>query len=493
MSTFRANHGRHKSILLYSVIVPLIVYTFAVITPSKPKVATYDLVLTGGRVIDPATKLDALRNVGITNGKVAAISADALQGKEVVNVTGLVVAPGFIDLHAHGQNVPSNTYQLMDGVTTALELEMGTYPLDVVKSREGHSLLNYGYSAGHTAARLKVKKGNLQAANHQPLSEAELKEMLGYLTEALNQGALGIGIGLDYVSRGVNDTELEALFRLAAQRKVPVFVHIRVPDDRNDLTGLAELLKMTEKTGASFHMVHIVSTGMGRVPKFLQMIEEARKKGLDVTTEAYPYTAGSTGINSGIFDHDWQTKFGISYGEIEWPLTGQRFKDKAMWDDYRAKYKDGTIIIHSMKEEWVEAAIKNPLVMIASDGMPVNSLEERAHPRGRGCFSRVLGVYAREKKLISLPEAIRKMTLMPAERLEKFSPAMRHKGRLTVGSDADITIFNADEVIDRATFSDPNQYSKGIKHVLIGGTFVVRNEKMLDGVMVGKPVRAQVK
>jgi N-acyl-D-aspartate/D-glutamate deacylase len=463
------------------------------LTGFQPRVATYDLVLTGGRVIDPATKLDAVRNVGILNGKIAAISAEALQGKETVNVSGLVVAPGFIDLHAHGQNVPSNTYQLMDGVTTALELEMGTYPLEVMKTREGKSLLNYGYSAGHTAARLKVKKDNLQAANHQPLNEAELKEMLGYLTSALDDGALGIGIGLDYVSRGVNDAELEALFRLAAHRKVPVFIHIRVPDNSSDLNGLAELLKMTEKTKASFHMVHIVSTGMSRVPKFLQMIEEARKKGLDVSTEAYPYTAGSTGINSGIFDHDWQTKFAISYGEIEWPLTGERFKDKAMWDDYRAKYKNGTIIIHSMKEEWVEAAIKHPLVMIASDGMPINSLEERAHPRGRGCFSRVLGRYSREKQLISLPEAIRKMTLMPAERLEKFSPAMKRKGRLTVGADADITVFNANEVIDRATFSEPNQFSKGIVHVLLGGTFAVRNEKIVDGVMAGKPVRAQVK
>src|SRR5262249_8442096 len=159
-----------------------------------------------------------------------------------------------------------------------------------------------------------------------------------------------------------------------------------------------------------------------RVPLFLKMIEEARAKGLDVTTEAYPYTAGSTGINSGIFDHDWQTKFGITYSDIEWPPTGERFTGKQMWDEYRAKYRDGIVILHAMKEEMVEYALKHPLVMIASDGMPIQSLEERAHPRGRGCFSRVLGVYCREKKLFSLPEAIHKMTLMPAQRLEAMSP-----------------------------------------------------------------------
>jgi dihydroorotase len=412
---------RLLALLSFVLILPLC----AVSLPAQSGNSTYDLVLVGGRVIDPANRLDGVRNVGIRGGKIAAVSTRALQGKQTINVENLVVAPGFIDLHAHGQNIPAQTYQLRDGVTTALELEMGTYPLDALAAREGKALINYGYSAGHTAARLKVKKGNAQAANHEALTESELKEMIGYLTKALDEGALGIGVGLDYVSRGVKPPELEALFRLAASRKVPIFIHIRMPDDRNDLTGLKELLDLTEKTKASFHMVHIVSTGLGRVPAFLKMIDEARAKGLDVTTEAYPYTAGSTGINSGIFDHDWHRKFGISYGEIEWPPTGQRFTGKEMWDEYRAKYRDGIIIIHAMKEEWVEQAIKHPVVMIASDGMPINSLDERAHPRGMGTFSRVLGRYSREKKLITLSEAINKMSLMPAQRLEKISPTMK--------------------------------------------------------------------
>lgn len=450
----------------------------------------YDLVLAGGRVIDPATGLDAVRYLAIRNGKVAAISKTALRGKEVVDVKGLVVAPGFIDLHAHGQNVPAQTYQVRDGVTTALELEGGAYPLDGLRLREGKSLINYGYSAGHASARATVKKGNRDATLHAPLDDAELKEMLGYLTRALDEGALGIGIGLDYVSRGVKEAELEALFKLAAARDVPLFIHIRMPEDRNDVSGLKELLDLTEKTKASLHMVHIASTGLGRVPVFLKMIEAARKKGLDVTTEVYPYTAGSTGINSGIFDHDWQTKFGISYQDIEWPPTGERFTGKPMWDEYRAKYRDGTIIIHMMKEEMVEHALKHPLVMVASDGMPIKSLDERAHPRGMGCFARVLGRYVRERKLITLSDAIRKMTLQPAQRLEKMSPAMRDKGRLTVGADADITVFNAEQVIDRATFANPNQFSKGITHVVVGGIFVVRGEQLVEGRFAGKPVRS---
>jgi dihydroorotase len=461
--------------------------------PSESETVTYDLVLTGGRVIDPATRLDGVRNIAISNGKVAAISTRPLQGKQTINVANLVVAPGFIDLHAHGQNTPSQTYQVRDGVTTALELEIGAFPLNALSAREGRSLINYGYSAGHTAARVAVKRGDRQAANHEALTDDELKEMIGYLTMALDEGALGIGVGLDYMSRGVKPDELEALFRVAATRRVPIFIHIRMPDDRNDLTGLKELLDLTEKTGASFHMAHIVSTGLGRVPTFLKMIDQARAKGLDVTTEAYPYTAGSTGINSGIFDHDWQKKLGISYGEIEWPPTGQRFTGKEMWDEYRAKYRDGVIIIHAMREEWVEQALKHPVVMIASDGMPIASLGERAHPRGMGTFARVLGRYWRDKNVITLPEAVSKMTLMPAQRLERMSPAMKNKGRLSVGADADITVFDADQVIDRATFAESNQFSKGIVHVLVGGTLVVRDEKLVEGVFAGKPVRAKVK
>jgi dihydroorotase len=460
---------------------------------SGAQTITYDLVLAGGRVIDPATGLDEVRHLAIGDGKVAAISKTALRGKEVIDVKGLVVAPGFIDLHAHGQNVPAQTYQVRDGVTTALDLEIGTYPLDALRERAGKALINYGYSAGHTSARRLVKKGDPQAANHEALTREEYAEMFGHLRKALDEGALGIGVGLDYVSRGVTPDELEALFRLAAERGVPIFIHIRMPEDRQDVSGLKELLDLTEKTKASFHMVHICSTGLGRVPVFLKMIEAARKKGLDVTTEAYPYTAGSTYINSGIFDHDWEKKFGISYRDIEWPPTGERFTGKGMWDDYRARYKDGIVIVHVMKEEWVEYALKHPLVMIASDGMPINSLDERAHPRGMGCFARVLGRYTRERKLITLPEAIRKMTLQPAERLEKISPAMSKKGRLSVGSDADITVFNAEQVIDRATYANPNQFSRGIIHVLVGGTFVVRNEQLVEGVFVGKPVRAQTR
>lgn len=449
----------------------------------------YDLVIQGGRVIDPETRLDAVLNVGIKDGRIAAIADYPLPATKTLDATGLVVSPGFIDLHAHGQNTVAQTYQVRDGVTSALELEAGVYEIaSLLVERDGSSLINYGYSAGYGYIRGNVKDGDLKRANHETSTPEELAKIVELIEEDLVNGALGIGVPLDYLSLGVNEAELEALFQLSAKWQMPLFVHIRMPDDVNDPSGFAELIDMTRKTGGKLHMVHLVSTGGKRVPVFLQMMDEAQAEGLDVTTEAYPYTAGSTGITSGIFDHDWQTKFGVSYDAIEWPPTGERFTGKEMWDEYREKYPDGNIIIHAMTEEQVEQAYSHPGVMVASDGMPIESLDERAHPRGMGTFARVFGRYVREREVMTLMDAISRSSLLPAKRLEAFAPVFKRKGRVQVGADADLTIFDPETVIDRATYAEPNQFSKGIVHVVVNGTVVVRNEELVKKTFPGKPL-----
>lgn len=459
---------------------------------ASPAVAAgglYDIVIIGGRVIDPETGLDAVRNVGISADKITVVSTDSIKGKVILDASGLVVSPGFIDLHAHGQNTIAQTYQVRDGVTTALDLEGGAYPItDILKSRMGKSLIHYGYSSAHSDVRIGVKKGDLKKAYHEKPTADELKEILAGVERGLDEGGIGIGLPLDYFSLGVTEAELEGIFRLAAKRGVTIFVHIRMSDDASDPAGYEEMINMTRKTGASLHMVHVVSTGLQRVPLYLDMMDRARAEGLDVTTELYPYTAGSTGINSGIFDHDWQKKFGVSYDAIEWPLTGERFTGNAMWEQYRKDYPEGIIIIHAMTEQWVRQAMSHPGVLIASDGMPLESLEQRAHPRGMGSFSRVLGKYVREDGVISLTDAISRMSYLPAKRLESFTPDMKHKGRLQVGSDADITIFDPENVIDRATFAQPNQFSKGIVHVIVAGRVVVKDETLQEGVFPGRPI-----
>ena len=483
------------------VFCGIVIACLASVACTLHSLKTYDLVISGGRVIDPETGLDGIRHIGINQNRIDAVSRVPLNGREVINATGLVVSPGFIDLHAHGQNIIGQTYQVRDGVTTALELESGVYPFPnqeqevqslskQLSERGGKSLIHYGYSAGYYGARLRVKGNDQKKLKYETASITEQREILSYVEQQLDKGAIGIGLPLDYMSKGINDDELAGIFYLAARRKVPVFVHIRMSDDASDPSGFEELVALVRKTKASLHMVHLTSTGLGRVPHYIALMDKARADGLDISTEVYPYTANATGINAQILDGDWQTRWGISYQDVEWPPTGKRFTGKPMWNEYRKKYPNGGVIMHSMKEEWVEMAIRHPGIMIISDGN-IQSFNQRVHPRVAGTYARVLGRYVRQKKVISLSEAIAKMSYLPAKRLENFTPLMKRKGRIQVGADADITIFDSNEVIDQATFAEPNQFSTGIRHVVVDGQVVVKDEMIRPEVYPGQPISTE--
>ena len=209
--------------------------------------------------------------------------------------------------------------------------------------------------------------------------------------------------------------------------------------------GVQEVIANATATGASLHIVHINSSSLGHLPINLELIAGARDRGLDLTTEAYPYTAASTGLESAIFDPGWQEELGISYGDIQWQDSGERLTEST-FNAYREQ--GGIVIIHMMKPEWIEQAMAAPYVMVASDGMPFSP---NAHPRGAGTFTRLLGRYVREWKVLDLMTALKKITIMPAQRLEEISPMMRNKGRIRIGADADITVFDPATVIDTAT------------------------------------------
>jgi dihydroorotase len=465
---------------------------------------TYDLVLSHGRVMDPESGLDAIRDVGIQGDQIAVISERPLQARERIDVTGLVVAPGFIDLHAHGQDERSARLQAQDGVTTALDMEGGVYPAAVwYASRERKAPINFGASAGHLAARIKVKHGidvghrptdhehpelvtTVKGWEYDKASPAEIDQLVAYLDQALADGALGIGVQPAYAPGSGRD-EIFRVFQLAARRGATVFVHVRSTGETEPASSLAamqEVFADAATSGAALHIVHVTSSGLRQTPIILEMIEGARKRGLDISVEAYPYTAGATRLASAIFDEGWQQQLGISYGDLQWAATGERLT-KETFQKYRRQ--PGWVIVHMIPEEIADLAIDHPLVMIASDGIPFDTGGE--HPRGAGTFSRVLGHYVRERGRLSLMDGLRKMTLMPAQRLERFAPEMEKKGRLRPGTNADVTVFDPATIIDRATYDKPMQPSAGIVHVLVNGTFIVKGSRYVEGVFPGRAVR----
>lgn len=456
---------------------------------------SFDTVISGGRVMDPESGLDAVRNVGIRNGKIAAISDQPLQGKQTMDARGFVVAPGFIDLHEHGQEPRNYEFQVHDGVTTSLELEAGVADIDAFYSkREGHSLINFGASVGHIPVRMKVMHdpGTFLPtgdAAHRAATPEELQQIDSLIELGLQRGALAVGMGINYTA-GASHGEIVDVFKVAANHHASVHVHLRYNGPKEPNTGLAaleEVIAAAAATGAPLHVVHITSMGMKDTPRLIAMVEGARKRGLDVSTEAYPYPAGSTAIESAIFDPGWQESEDITYKDLQWAKTGERLTAET-FEKYRKE--GGIVIIFSIPESAVREALANPDIMVASDGMPITG--SKVHPRGQGTFSRVLGHYVREEKTLDLMTALRKMTLLPAQRLETHAPMFANKGRIKVGADADITVFDPNTILDKATFDEPLQFSAGINSVFVNGVAVIQQGKTVEGVFPGRAARAPI-
>jgi N-acyl-D-aspartate/D-glutamate deacylase len=462
---------------------------------------SYDLVIADGHVMDPESGFDQVAHVGIVGDRIEAISEQPLRGVTTIDAGGLVVAPGLIEIHTHGEDSLNYGFRAMDGITTMVDTERGTADVDRwYAERAGKTLVNYGISAGHSPIRVQVVGGQYQGfhfagpARTSKASAVQIEEIAALLRKGLQRGALGVGVMLFYTPAAAED-EVRRVFEVAAEVPgVAAYVHLRyaglgTKSTPGGVAALEEVLNVSKQAKAPLHVCHISTSGLAATPRLLAMVHEAKAQGLDVTTELYPYTAAMSGIKSTWFDPGWQETLGISYDKLQWPATGE-FLTEQTFGKYQRENPGDEVIIHAIPQDAFEAALKDPDTMIVSDGLVFPNLV--AHPRSSGTAARVLGPLVRDQRLLTMMDALRKMTLLPAKRLEARVPAMKNKGRVRAGADADLTIFDPAKVTDSARFGDKAKYSEGFRYVLVAGVPVVSEGKLQSGVAPGRPVRAPI-
>ena len=485
-----------------------------------------DTVLRGGRVIDPESGLDAVRDVTVADGRVTRIDDGRAEAAGiVVDVSGLVVTAGFIDLHSHVADIGGLRLQALDGVTTALELEAGITPVAAAYRRaaaEGRPV-NYGYAASWGMARMTAVAGisagddvgsflaNLSNSAWQgPASDAQTAVLLERLSGDLADGAVGIGVLLGYAP-GVPHAEYLRVAALAASAGAPVFTHTRdLAEFRPDglIDGAEEIVRAAGETGAHMHYCHVNSTSQRHVDRVLGLVGRAQAAGSRVSTEAYPYGSGMTGIGAAFLAPERLGERGLTPASLAYAPTGERVATEDRLRELRAADPGGLVIIRQLDEEDArdrEVLLRSllfPGSVVASDAMPLTWTRPApdpltwplppggfTHPRSAGTFSRALRMLTRDRGL-SLSEALAKCSLGPAGVLADRVPAMLGKGRLRAGCDADIVVFDPDAITDRASYTDSTRPSAGIRHVLVNGTFVVRDAAIVPDALPGRAVRA---
>jgi hypothetical protein len=497
----------------------------------KVRNETCDLVINNGRVMDPETNLDAVRNVGVRDGKIVAITTQAITGQETINATGNVVVPGFIDGHSHSANDAFGVKKgILDGRTTIMDLEAGAWPVDVWYDRwEGQAQANYGASVGHLPIRddvisnivtttgnlfLEMWKSKSQWSVHKATPK-ELEQILEKIELGLKQGGLGVGTPIGYATSGLTSYEVNQAWRLAGKYGLFATVHGRFSSmalPSEGILGTLEAIASAGMFGAGLLVHHYHAQVLSAVEDVARMVDEAREDGgVKVLLEMYPYTYGSSVMMADYLHPDnYQNNMGHTYQDITLvrnmqPLTKETYEQEVK------RNPGATILFEHCKEPDMIKAMAWPSVCLGSDAVPYiddngshddeggttvpydcPDEEAHGHPRSAGTYAKVFR-YVREQKVMPLMTAVAKSSYLLAKFMQACGvPQMAFKGRMQVGCDADITIFDPETITDNATRENGAAASSGIHYVIVNGTPVVKDARIVEGVYPGKPIRRPI-
>jgi N-acyl-D-glutamate deacylase len=499
----------------------LIAIGAAVLLGGQAQAQSYDLVIRGGLVMDPESGLEAVRNVAVHEGKIVAITQERLRGKQTIDAQGRVVAPGFIDIHSHSQNLVGSRVQAFDGVTTAFESEVGQLPIAMAYEKAAASgrAINHGYTVSWSLARMKVLGGATPDGTVQGISEAlekaashagdrasaqQLEQILALLEQGLDEGATGIGLALGYLP-GATEEEVLAVSKLAARRGVAVFVHMR--STVGALAATEEVIANAAVTGAHWYIMHVYLDSR----EGIEAVELARRAGLRITPETLGWLSGSTYIDAPFLRADALRKAGRPASMILY--YGRRvasYDELAQLQASDPKAHIVTLPAQDDESDPVRRAeiarrLKTPGWVLASDAMPWQQfptayLPEHtwplpakawAHPRGAATYTRIIQKYVREWQLVGLMDVLRAGSLNPARELEASIPALRNKGRLQVGADADIIVFDPARIAATPSVEKPATLPSGMDYVIVNGVALIERGRMDPALLPGKQIRRE--
>ena len=483
----------------------------------------YDIVIVGARAVDPESGRDAVANIGINGNEIAVITDDSISGSIQIDGSGLVAGPGFIDLHAHGQDAYSERISVLDGRTSQLELEAGALPVSsYYEYKAGRSVANYGASVGHVSARVLVMDGidseGIALLNHTlektgatgnkwastMASDEQLDRIDELVLQGLEEGGVGIGLMPGYFPRARSEG-LIRIARIARDQGSFLTTHARYLSltEPSGVLGIQEMISLATSYGVPLLVHHVPTNALAGTRDVLDMIDAANSNGARIVGEMFPYVRGSTFIGTSILNEGWQERTGMDYGDLMWVETGETLTEET-FKKYRLERPDGYYIMEHIKEPDMMAALVHPDVIVASDGMVFvdedgNLLPADApfgaglgHPRGAGTHAKYLR-RAIDDGTLSLPKILAKTSYLPARFIEDFAPSMKRRGRLQVGMFADITLFDPATVGDKADYPTGTNSlpSEGIEYVLVNGTIVVEKGRLVDGTFPGLPIRGE--